>query len=156
MPSLKQQLHDDLTTAMRARDEVTRSTLRMMLSAITKAQVAGKAQVTLTDDLIVGLVRSEMRKRTEAAVIYEAAGRDELARRERAEAGVLSAYLPAELDDDALAAVVAEEVRRVGEQAGAEGKMIGAIIKAVRERVGMQADGARIADAVKRARAAKS
>jgi uncharacterized protein len=156
MPSFKQRLHDDLTTAMRARDEVTRSTLRMMLSAITKAEVAGKEHVTLTHDQVVGLIRSEMRKRTEAAEIYEAAGREELARRERAEAGVLSAYLPAELDDDALAAVVAEEVRRAGEHAGAEGKMIGAIIKAVRVRVGMQADGARIADAVKRALAAKS
>jgi uncharacterized protein YqeY len=155
MPSLKQRLHDDLTAAMRARDELTRSTLRMMLSAISRAEVAGKEHVTLTDEQVVGLIRSELRKRTEAAGIYETAGREELARRERAEAGVLYPYLPAELDDDALAAVVAEEVRRAGERAGVEPRMIGAVIKAVRERVGTQADGARIADAVKRALASR-
>src|SRR2546421_11722890 len=109
MPSLKDQLHADLTAAMRAQDDVARSTLRMALTAISRAEVAGKAHTTLTDDEVLGLLRSEIDKRAEAADIFAAAGRDELAARERAEAEVLAPYLPAELSEEALGANVGEE-----------------------------------------------
>ena len=150
MPSLKDQLHADLTAAMRAQDDVARSTLRMALTAISRAEVAGKAHTTLTDDEVLGLLRSEINKRAEAADIFAAAGRDELAARERAEAEVLAPYLPAELSEEALGAIVAEEVSR--QQEGVTGRRaMGAVIKAVRGRVGQQASGGRIAEAVKAA-----
>jgi uncharacterized protein YqeY len=150
MPSLKDQLHADLTAAMRAQDDVARSTLRMALTAISRAEVAGKAHTTLTDDEVLGLLRSEIDKRAEAADIFAAAGRDELAARERAEAEVLAPYLPAELSEEALGAIVAEEVSR--QQEGVTGgRAMGAVIKAVRGRVGQQASGGRIAQAVKAA-----
>jgi uncharacterized protein YqeY len=150
MPSLKDQLHADLTAAMRAQDDVARSTLRMALTAISRAEVAGKAHTTLTDDEVLGLLRSEIDKRAEAADIFAAAGRDELAARERAEAEVLAPYLPAELSEEALGAIVAEEVSR--QQEGVTGgRAMGAVIKAVRGRVGQQASGGRIAEAVKAA-----
>lgn len=151
MPSLKDQLQADLTEAIRAQDDVVRSTLRLALTAITRAEVAGETHTTLTDDQVVGLLRSEMRKRAEAADIFAAAGREELAARERAEAEVLASYLPAELSDEALAVIVTEEVARAEQEGVTGGRALGSVIKAVRSRVGQQAGGGRIADAVKAA-----
>lgn len=151
MAELKQQLQQDLTTSMRARDEVTISTLRMVLSAITNAEVAGAEAVTLSDDAVVAVLRSEAKKRAEAAEIYAGAGRVEKAEGERAELAVIERYLPAAMDDSALAAIVAEEVASA-EAAGATGpKAMGVVVKAVRSRVGEQADGSRIAALVKAA-----
>ena len=136
MPSLKDQLQADLTEAIRAQNDVVRSTLRMALAAITRAEVAGKAHTTLTDDQVLGLLRSEISKRAEAADIFAAAGRDELAARERAEAEVLAPYLPAELSDEALAVIVTEEVSRAEQEGLTGGRAMGSVIKAVRARVG--------------------
>jgi len=151
MASLKDQLQADLTAAMRAQNEVVRSTLRMALASITKAEVAGRTHAMLSDDQVLEILRSEISKRAEAAEIFSAAGRDELAARERAEANVLAPYLPAELSDDALGLVVAEEVARVGQEGIAGPRAMGQVIKAVRSRVGRQAGGGRIAEAVKAA-----
>lgn len=151
MTSLKERIREDLTTAMRARDETAKATLRSVLTSITKAEVSGKEQSTLTDDQVIGVIRSELGKRKEAAEIYDKAGRDELAARERAEADILAPYLPAEIDDESLAAIVAEEVANVRNN-GIEGpRAMGAVIKAVRERVGATAEGGRIAQVVKAA-----
>jgi len=136
---------------MKAGNDVAKSTLRMALSAITNAEVAGDEAVELTDDQVIKVLQSEVKKRTESAEVYEQAGRTEAAIKERAEAEVLSAYLPAALSDDELAGVVQEEVARAAAQ-GAEGmKAMGAVVKAVRERVGSGADGSKIADLVKAA-----
>jgi uncharacterized protein YqeY len=151
MTTLKERIQADLTGAMRERDDVTVSTLRMALAAITNAEVAGKQQVTLGDDDVVQVLRSEIRKRNDAAGLYADAGRDELAQRERGEANVLSRYVPAELDDDALHAIVADEVTRAAAEGATGPKAMGAVIKAVRARVGNDASGGRVADAVKAA-----
>lgn len=149
MSTRKEQLQADLTTAMKAKDALTVSTLRMALAAVMNAEVAGKQQVTLTDDEVLAVLAAEARKRTESAEVYEEAGRTEMAAKERAEAEVLKAYLPAELSDDELASVVAEQVAAAAGN-GLEGpKAMGAVIKAVREQVGSAADGGRIAAAVK-------
>jgi uncharacterized protein YqeY len=150
MTSMKDQLQADLTDAMRARAETQVATLRMALAAITKAEVAGKEQVTLSDGDVVGVLRSEIKKRHDAAEMYETGGRPDRAAGERAEAEVLAAYLPAAMEDGALNAIVAEEVAAVapGESSG---KAMGQVVRAVRARVGDGADGARIAAAVKAA-----
>jgi uncharacterized protein YqeY len=148
---MKHTLQADLTDAMRARDDVKVATLRMALSAITKAEVAGKEQVTLSDRDVVGVLRSEMKKRHEAADMYGTGGRSDRAVRERAEAEVLARYLPPEMDDAALATIVAEEVATVTATGASGGKAMGQVVKAVRERVGDGADGSRIAAAVKSA-----
>jgi uncharacterized protein YqeY len=149
MTSLKERLQEDLPVAMRERDDVAVSTLRMALAAITNAEVAGKEQVTLTDDDVVGVLRSEIRKRSDAATTYADAGREELAQRERSEADVLARYVPAELDDDALAAIVAEEVAKAAAEGVTGPRAMGVAVKAVRARVGTNASGGRIAEAVK-------
>lgn len=147
--TLKQQIRTDLTAAMRARDELRVSTLRLVIAAIGKAEVAGDTAIELDDDAVLALLASEVRKRSEAADLYAQGARTELADKERAEAAIIGTYLPAALDDDELAAIVADEVAKV-DTANA-GKAMGAVIKAVRARVGQQADGARIASAAKAA-----
>ena len=151
MTSMKEQIQSDLTDAMRAREEIKVATLRMALAAITKAEVAGKEQVTLSDGDVVGVLRSEMKRRHEAADMYENAGRADRAARERAEADVVSGYMPPAMDDAALSAIVGEEVATVTATGASGGKAMGQVVKAVRARVGDAADGSRIAAAVKSA-----
>jgi uncharacterized protein YqeY len=148
---IKARLQSDLGDAMKDREEITVATIRLALAAIKKAEVAGDTQVTLSDDQVVELLRGEGKRRAEAAELYEQGGREELAARERAQAEALQRYLPQEMDDDALAAIVAEEATAVAERGVTGGKAMGEVIKAVRARVGGDASGQRIAAAVKTA-----
>ena len=149
--SLKDMLKADLTTAMKARDELTTSTLRMVLAAVTNAEVAGDQAITLDDNQTLAVLQAEAKKRAEAAQIYADAGRNEAATKERAELTIIERYLPAAMSDDELNAIIADEVAKA-KVAGAEGgKAMGLVVKAVRERAGNGADGSRIAAAVKAA-----
>lgn len=148
---LKQTIQHDLTAAMKARDTVAVSTLRMALAAITTAEVAGDESVTLDDAAILAVLATEVKRRTESAEIYTGAGREELAAKELAEREVLQRYLPAEMSDDELATIVAAEVAAAAERGATGPKAMGAVIAAVRERTAGTAGGGRIAAAVKSA-----
>src|SRR3954465_13118005 len=93
MSDLKDRLRADLTTAIKARDEVRSSTLRMVLTSITNAEVAGKQARELTDEDVLGVLTSESKKRREAAEAFADAGRDAQAAKEKAEAAVIADYL---------------------------------------------------------------
>ena len=147
--SVKQRLQSDLTTAMKTRDEITTSTLRMVRAAIMNAEVAGDTAVELDDDQVVAVLRSEAKKRGESAQVYADAGRDEAAAKERAELAVIERYLPAAMSDDDLAAIVDDEVATAAANGAEGGKAMGMVIKAVRERAGDGADGGRVAAMVK-------
>ncbi len=151
MGDLKSRIQADLTVAMKANDDVAKSTLRMVLSAISNAEVAGDAAVALTDEQVVRVLQQEAKKRQEAAEVYAGAGRDEAAAKESAEAEVIARYLPAAMGADELAAVVAEEVAAAASRGATGMKAMGQVVKAVRDRVGSSADGAVIADMVKSA-----
>jgi uncharacterized protein len=144
---LKDRLRADLNAAMRARDQVRMRTLRMALTSITHEEVAGAAARDLTDDEIVRVLTREARKRKEAAEAFSAAGRDEQAAAERAEGDVLAGYLPAQLSDDELAALVAAAITETG--AGGMASM-GLVMKTVTPRIAGRADGARVAAEVRR------
>jgi len=146
---LLEQLRGDLNAAMKSRDQVTTSTIRMILSAVQVASVAGDEATDLSDAEITAVLRSEAKRRVEAAELYEQAGRAEQATSERGELAVIEKYLPAAIDDAALQAIVDEEIA-VAREAGAEGpKAMGQVIKAVKDRAGDGADGGRIAGLVK-------
>jgi uncharacterized protein YqeY len=145
MPELKARLHADLNTAMKARDEVTTATLRMALTAITNAEVAGKQARELSDDEVLKVLGHEAKKRREAAEAYDGAGRDELAARERAEGEVIDRYLPAQLDDAELAELVRAAIAESG-----DGANLGAVMRIVQPRVAGRADGRRVSDEVRR------
>lgn len=147
MSGLKQRLHDDLTAAMKAHDELRTATLRMTLTAVTNEEVSGKQARELSDDEVVTVLAREAKKRREAAEAYDGAGRAELAERERAEGGVLDEYLPAQLSDAELAEIVAAAVA----EAGASGpQAMGQVMKLVQPRVAGRAEGGRVAAEVRR------
>ncbi|MEI8392224.1 MAG: GatB/YqeY domain-containing protein [Actinomycetes bacterium] len=148
---LKSRIQADINEALRSGDELLKSTLRMALAAIMNAEVAGAQATVLTDDQIINLLRSEVKKRAESAEIYAAAGRTELATKETQEMAIIETYLPAAMDAAALASVVAEEVANAAANGQEGARAMGAVIKAVKERVGAQADGSAIAAAVKSA-----
>jgi uncharacterized protein YqeY len=140
-----------MTAAMKAREELKKSTLRMALSAITNAEVAGTEAVELNDEQVIKVLQAEAKKRMESAEVYEQNGRADAAAQEKAEAEVLMAYLPAAMSDDELGAIVAEEVATAAGNGNTGMKAMGAVVKAVRERAGSSADGSKIADLVKAA-----
>lgn len=148
---MKSRLQADLTTAMKARDELTASTLRMVLTAITNEEVAGKEHRELTDDDVVTVLGREAKKRRESAEAFDDAGRPELAERERAELGVLAGYLPQALGDDELAAIVAAAVEQVQASGAQGGAAMGAVMKLVQPQVRGRADGGQVAALVKAA-----
>src|SRR6516165_5978504 len=132
---------------MRARDQVRMRTLRMVLTSITNEEVAGDSARDLSDEEIVKVLTREAKKRKEAAEAFTAAGRDEQAAAERAEGEVLAGYLPAQLSDDELAALVSDVIAETG-ASGMQG--MGQVMKALTPRVAGRADGARVAAEVRR------
>jgi uncharacterized protein len=149
MPGLKERLHDDLVVSMKARDALRSSTLRMALAAITNAEVAGKQPRRLTDEQVVDVLSSQAKQRREAATAFDGAGRTELAAKERAELAILSEYLPEQLDEEAIAGIVAEAIARTG-SAGAGMSAMGRVMGAAQPRVKGRADGSAVAAEVRR------
>ncbi len=147
--SVKARLQADLTAAMKARDEIATSTIRMVRAAIMNAEVAGDEAVELTDEQAIAVLQSEAKKRVESAEVYEQNGRAESAAKERAELAIIDRYLPAAMGDDELRAIVDAEIAQVAAQGADGGRAMGMVIKAVREQAGPTADGARIAALVK-------
>ena len=148
MSSLEQRLHDDLTAAIRSRDEVRSSTLRMALTAVKNEAVSGTEARRLSDADVVVVLGREAKKRRESATAYDEAARPELAARERAELAVLDDYLPQQLTDDELAVLVVEAVAETGADSP---KAMGAVMKVLTPRVAGRADGGRVAAAVRAA-----
>ena len=149
MSTLKDRLRTDLTAAMKARDEVRSSTIRMVLTAITNAEVAGKEARELTDDDVIGVLSSEAKKRREAATAFEDGGRAEMAAKERAEAEVLAEYLPEALSDEDVAAIVTAAIEQTG-AAGEGMKAMGKVMGVVQPQVKGRADGGAVAAEVRR------
>jgi uncharacterized protein YqeY len=146
MSRLKDTLRSDLTDAIRGRDSVRAGTLRMVLTSVTTEEVAGTEARELSDDDVLKVIAKEAKKRREASTAYTGAGRPELAAKEDAELAIIETYLPAQLDDEAIEALVAEAVA----ETGATGMpQMGLVMKAVQPRVAGRADGGRVAAVVK-------
>jgi uncharacterized protein YqeY len=147
MSALKDRLEHDLTAAMKSGDQLRKSALRMVLTAVRNAEVSGKQARELSDDDVVGVLTTEAKKRREAAEAFDAAGRADSAEKERAEAAVIADYLPEQLSDAEVAALVTEAI----EQTGADGmKAMGRVMGVLQPRVRGRADGAAVAAEVRR------
>ena len=147
MADLKDRLREDLTASMKARDEVRTRTLRMVLTSVSKEEVAGSAARELNDDEVMKVLTQEAKRRREAAEAFAAAGREEQAAAERQEGAILAGYLPAQLSDDELAVLVAAAVHETGATGMAA---MGQVMRAVTPQVAGRADGARVAAEVRR------
>ncbi|WP_129666876.1 GatB/YqeY domain-containing protein [Phytoactinopolyspora endophytica] len=146
MASLKDRIKSDLTEAMRARDEVRKGTLRMVLSAIGSAEVAGDTAKELSDDETVAVLTREVKRRREAAEAFRSGGREDSAEREEAEAAIVGEYLPAQLSDEELAELVDAAVTESGAESQRD---MGKVMKVLQPKVAGRAEGRAVADAVK-------
>lgn len=149
MATLKEQIRTDLTAAIKARDELRSSTLRMVLTAITNAEVAGKEAKQLSDDEVLTVLTSEAKKRREAATAFTEGGRAEMAAKEEAEAAVLADYLPEPLTDEEVSALVAAAIEQTG-AAGEGMKAMGKVMGVVTPQTKGRADGGQVAAEVRR------
>lgn len=148
MSDLKERLRTDLTTAIKARDSLRSSTLRMVLTAVTNAEVSGKSSRELTDEDVLGVLTSEAKKRREAADAFAEAGREEQAAKERAEADVIADYLPEQLSDEEIRSLVSATVEELGVRADGM-RAMGRVMGALQPKVKGRADGAAVAAAVR-------
>lgn len=147
--ALKQRLRNDLTAAIKGRDKVRSGTLRMVLSAVTEAEVAGKTAIDLSDAQVLDVVIREAKKRREAEEAYVAAGREELAAQERAENAVLADYLPQPLTREEITRIVADAIVQTGSaELGPRG--IGKVMSVVSPQTKGKADGGSVAAEVRR------
>jgi uncharacterized protein YqeY len=136
--SIKEQLKKDLTEAIRGRDEITSGTIRMVLTAITNEEVAGKEARVLSDEEVITVLSREAKKRREAAEAFENAGRADKSALEKSEGEVIAKYLPAQLSEADIAAIIAEAIASTGAQGpGDMGKVMGA----VKPKIAGKADG---------------
>ncbi|WP_280344290.1 GatB/YqeY domain-containing protein [Nocardia neocaledoniensis] len=151
MSELKAQLRADMTAAMKAKDTLRLSTLRMLLAAIQNAEVSGDQARELSDADVLALLHKEAKKRNEAAVIYEQNGRGELAANERAEEEVIEQYLPTQLTEAEVAQIadtaIAQVAEAIGERPGM--KQMGQVMKAATALAEGKADGSRLSAAGK-------
>jgi uncharacterized protein YqeY len=144
--TLADRLQADLTAAMKARDELATTTLRSAIAAVKEARVAGSAARELSDRDVEALLRTQVKRRDEAAEAFRSGGREQQAERELAEKAVLERYLPKGLDESELAAIVDGALRAGG---FSEPAQMGAAMKAVMAEVGGRADGKVVSSMVK-------
>jgi uncharacterized protein YqeY len=147
MGTLKDRLNDDLRAAMKGREELTTSTLRMALAAVRNAEVSGTAARDLSDDEVLSVLSKEAKKRREAATAFAGAGRADQAAKETAEGEILDRYLPKQLSDAEIADLVAGALRAGGFSGKAQ---MGPAMKAAQAAVAGRAEGGRVAAEVRR------
>jgi uncharacterized protein len=147
--TLKERLRSDLTDAIKGRDKVRSGTIRMVLTAITEAEVAGSEAIELSDQQVLDVVIKEAKKRREAEEAYANAGRTELAEKEHAESEVLADYLPRQLTEAEIAALVADAIATTG-AAELGMRAMGKVMAQVTPQTKGRADGSVVAAEVKR------
>jgi uncharacterized protein YqeY len=146
--SIKEQLRLDLTEAIRSRDELVSGTIRMVLSAITNEEVAGKEARVLSDDEVITVLSREAKKRREASEAFEAAGRTDKAALEKAEGEVIAKYLPAQLSSDDIKTIIATAIASTGAAGPSD---MGKVMGAIKPLIAGKADGSIVSTLVKEA-----
>ena len=146
--SIKETLQKDLTEAIRCRDEITSGTIRMVLTAITNEEVAGKEARVLSDEEVITVLSREAKKRREAAEAFETAGRTDKAALEKSEGEVIAKYLPAQLSEADIAAIIADAIASTGAKGPAD---MGKVMGAIKPKIAGKADGGVVSALVKAA-----
>ena len=146
--ALKEKLQNDLTEAMRARDEVRSSTIRMILTAIKNEEVSGKEARDLSDAEVITVLSREAKKRREAAEAFEQAGAADRAANEKAEGVIIAEYLPAQLSESEIKELIAAAIA----ESGATGpQQMGQVMKLIQPKIAGRADGGIVSLLVKAA-----
>ena len=148
MSALKEKLQSDLNAAIKSRNTVVAETIRMVLSAITNEEVAGKEKRELSDAEVITVLTREAKKRREAAEAFENGSRADRAAAERAEGEVIASYLPEQLSEAELNNLISETIAAVGAAGPAD---MGKVMGALKAKVAGKADGALVSSLVKAA-----
>lgn len=139
---LKEQILEDIKTAMKAKEDFARDTLRQISAALKQIEV--DTRKVLSDDEIVAVLQKEVKKRQDAIALYLQGGREELAKKEQDEIQIISKYLPAQLDDEALK----EAIAKIKDEL-ADAVNLGLLIKTAKEKLGASAEARRISEVAK-------
>ena len=146
--ALKEKLQNDLTEAMRARDEVRSSTIRMVLTAIKNEEVSGKEARDLSDAEVITVLSREAKKRREAAEAFEQAGASDRAANEKAEGVIIAEYLPVQLSESEIKELISSAIA----ESGATGpQQMGQVMKLIQPKIAGRADGGIVSSLVKAA-----
>jgi hypothetical protein len=145
---LKETLQGDLTESIRSRNELKSGTIRMVLTAITNEEVAGKEARTLSDAEIITVLSREAKKRREAAEAFAEGGRADRAEQEKQEGEIIATYLPAQLSEDEVKKIIADAIAASG-ASGPQG--MGQVMKLVTPQTAGKADGGLVSGLVKAA-----
>ena len=146
--ALKEKLQSDLTSAMRARDELRSGTIRMVLTAIKNEEVSGKEARELSDSEVITVLSREAKKRREAAEAYEQAGAKDRASNEKAEGLIIAEYLPAQLSEAEIKDLIAAAITETG---AAGPQQMGLVMKSIQPKIAGRADGGLVSSLVKAA-----
>ena len=141
---LRQKLDNDFITAVKARDAFAVSVLRMLRAAMKNTEIEKREE--LDEDTILALMKSEVKKLRDALEQFKSGGRDDLVEKNEKEIAFLEKYLPAQLDDDALRAIVKDVITEFGEVTS---KDFGRVMSAAMKEANGQADGGRVSALVK-------
>ncbi len=149
--SIREIINDDLKTAMKGGDEIGKSVLRMIKSEVKNREVEKGASGELDDAAIISVIASGVKKRKESIRLFEDAGRQELADKEKSEIEFLSKYLPKQLTEEEIAGKVETAIEKLG----ATGmKQMGEVMKSLKSELGQSADGSLMSKIVKKKLAA--
>lgn len=143
---VREQILEDIKTAMKSGDTVRRDALRMLNSTLKQIEV--DERITLSDERVFSVLQTEIKRRNESAAQYKAGGREDLAQKELGEAEIIGAYLPKQLSDDELSAALNALLSELG---ATSAKDMGRVMKAAKEKFGASVDGKRLSEAVKSA-----
>ncbi|MDA3076462.1 GatB/YqeY domain-containing protein [Campylobacter sp. JMF_04 NA10] len=143
---VREQILEDIKTAMKSGDTVRRDALRMLNSTLKQIEV--DERIALSDERVFSVLQTEIKRRNESAAQYKAGGREDLAQKELGEAEIIGAYLPKQLSDDELSAALSA---LLGELGATSAKDMGRVMKAAKEKFGASVDGKRLSEAVKSA-----
>jgi uncharacterized protein YqeY len=146
--SLKEKLQADLTSAMRNRDEVRSSTIRMILTSIKNEEVSGKEMRELNESELITVLSREAKKRREAAEAFDQAGAKDRAETERAEGAIIAEYLPKQLSESEVNELIEAAIRETGANSPAQ---MGLVMKNLQPKIAGKADGALVSSLVKAA-----
>ena len=146
--SIKETLKNDLTEAIRSSDKLVSGTIRMVLTAITNEEVSGKEARVLSDDEVITVLSREAKKRREASEEFAKAGRTDKAAEEKAEGEVIARYLPAQLSEEEIKALIAAAVASTGAAGPAD---MGKVMGAIKPQIAGKADGSLVSSLVKAA-----
>ncbi|MFZ3053793.1 MAG: GatB/YqeY domain-containing protein [Sulfuricurvum sp.] len=143
--SLREQINNDIKTAMKAKNNAVRDALRLLSSAMKQIEVDERKE--LTDDDVIKIIQKQVKQRYDAMTQYKSAGRDDLYDQEASEAVIFEAYLPQQLSDEELENALRAIITEVG---AASLKEIGKVMGAASKTLGAQADGKRINECAKK------